>query len=110
MFIMTKAPSPDSERLRSLLDAHRLEIDALLNEYQARNPRLFGSVARGEAHADSYLDLLVELDPQDGNILWRAAGLMEGLRELLGMRVDLFCPELMKRKVCESALRDAIAL
>ncbi|MGD9509062.1 MAG: nucleotidyltransferase family protein [Geminicoccaceae bacterium] len=49
---------------------------------------LFGSVARGEARADSDVDLLVELD-QDTKLGFRVVGLQDDLRRLLGREVGL---------------------
>ncbi len=64
--------TPESLALRGLVEARREEFEALLVKYAATRPRLFGSVARGTAHEDSDIDILVEMDPSDGNILMRA--------------------------------------
>ncbi|HEX7069960.1 MAG TPA: nucleotidyltransferase domain-containing protein [Rhodothermales bacterium] len=45
----------------------------LLDRYGATNPRLFGSVARGTAHAGADIDILVEMDPSGGNLLMRVS-------------------------------------
>lgn len=66
---------------RSEQDDLNARIDALLARYGARNPQVFGSVARGEASGVSDLDLLVVLDPGGGNPLLRVAGLAEELSE-----------------------------
>lgn len=66
------AATPESLALRELLDAHRDEFHALLSKYAATKPRLFGSVARGTAHRDSDIDIIVDMDPADGNVLMRA--------------------------------------
>lgn len=47
----------------------------LLEKYHATNPRLFGSVARGPAGPESDTDILVDMDPADGNVVMRASGL-----------------------------------
>jgi len=49
-----------SDALRQLLASHRVAVDAVLARYAATSPRLFGSVARGEAGASSDVDLLVD--------------------------------------------------
>jgi len=103
--------SPETLALRELIAAHRDELRALLDRYGAANPRLFGSVARGTARSDSDIDILVEMDPADGNILMRASGLMEETRALFGREdVDVFPVQLLKRPVSASALLDAVAL
>lgn len=105
------AATPETLALRELLDAHRGELDALLTKYGATNPRLFGSVARGEAGPGSDIDILVEMDPADGNLLMRTSGLMEETRQLFGRDdIDVFPAQLLKQPISESALADAVAL
>lgn len=96
--------------LRELIDAHRNELDAVMHRYGAKNPRLFGSVARGDATQDSDIDILVDLDPAEGNILFRAGGLNDEFRRILGRDVDVFSTELLKGEVSATALADAVAL
>lgn len=68
------------------LRRHRDEIRAAVARTGGRNPRVFGSVARGEDSPTSDLDLLVDL----GDVgLFAAAGLAVELSELLGVRVDV---------------------
>jgi uncharacterized protein len=79
----------ESASLRAVIAAHRDAVDTILERYQATNPRLFGSVARGDATPGSDVDLLVDLRPGGGNELLRVAGIAEELSELLGTRVDV---------------------
>lgn len=103
--------NPPSLALRRVIHARRGELEALLAKYKATNPRLFGSVARGDAHEGSDIDILVEMDPADGNLLMRASGLMEETRQLFGRDdIDIFPVQLLKRPISESALADAVAL
>ena len=44
------------------LAKHRDEVLAILARYPVSNPRIFGSVARGEDTEDSDLDLLVDAE------------------------------------------------
>ncbi len=105
------AVTPETLALRELLDAHRGEFQALLTKYGATNPRLFGSVARGEAGPDSDIDILVDLIPREHDSdLFRISGLMEETRRLFGRPVDVFAPQLLKEKVSTSATRDAVPL
>ena len=103
--------TPETLALRELLDAHRDEFQELLNKYGATSPKLFGSVARGTAHAGSDIDILVEMDPADGNLLMRASGLMEETRVLFGRDdIDVVPVQLLKGQVSATAVDDAVAL
>jgi predicted nucleotidyltransferase len=107
----TTVATPETLALRELLDARRDEFRALLAKYVATNPKLFGSIARGTAHEGSDIDILVDMDPADGNLLMRASGLMEETRVLFGRDdIDIFPVQLLKRPISESALADAVAL
>ena len=105
------ASTPETVALRGLIEARDDEFRALLAKYGATRPRLFGSVARGTARAGSDIDILVEMDPADGNVLMRASGLLEEVRTLFGREdIDIFPEQLLKRPVSESAIEDALAL
>lgn len=105
------AATPETLALRELIGVHRGELDALLAKYGATNPRLFGSVARGEAGPDSDIDILVDLIPRENDSdLFRISGLMEETRRLFGRPVDVFAGQLLKEKVSASAIRDAVPL
>lgn len=105
-----KVATQPSLVLRELIDARRSELDAAMHRYGARNPRLFGSVARGDATPDSDIDILVDLPPGEGNILFRAGGLSDEFCRILGRDVDVFSTELLKDEVSAAALADAKAL
>jgi predicted nucleotidyltransferase len=47
----------------TILKAERDEILQICAKYDARNVRIFGSVARGEADEQSDIDFLVDLEP-----------------------------------------------
>lgn len=100
--------TPESLSLRAAIEAHRDDMDLILRRYRAANPRLFGSVARGDATADSDIDLLVDLLPGGGNDLLRVAGVAEELSRLLGSRVDVVAASLLRDEVSSSALVDAV--
>lgn len=102
--------SAEARGLRAALEAQRPAIDALLLAYSATNPRLIGSVARGDARTGSDIDLLVDLVEDRGNALLRVAGLGEELSDLLGVRVDVVSESLLRDAVSETALRDAVEL
>lgn len=100
----------ESASLRAAIAAHRDALDAILERYQAANPRLFGSVARGDATPSSDIDLLVDLMPGGGNELLRVAGIAEELSELLGTRVEVVAASLLRGEVSASALADSVAV
>ena len=70
-----------------LVRQRREEILAVARRRGAHNVRLFGSLARGEGHAGSDVDFLVDFDP--GRSLLDVSGLILDLEELLGVRVDI---------------------
>ena len=78
--------------------------------YGASNPRLFGSVARGDAREDSDVDLLVDLGPGAANDLLRLAGISEELSALLGVKVDVVAAGLLHAEVSATALADVVAV
>lgn len=75
------------------------------------NPRIFGSVARGNAGEQSDVDILVEMSAADGNLLMRASGLMEETRALFERDdIDIFPEQLLRRPIAEAALAEAVPL
>lgn len=101
--------APEALSLCELLDELRGEFQRLLERYGAARPRLFGSVARGSFTPESDIDILVEMDPADGNLLMRASGLMEETRLLFGRDdIDVLPVQLLKWQVLASALADAV--
>lgn len=73
--------------LQELLRDHRVEILELAARNGATNVRVFGSIARGEEHQGSDVDLLVDLDP--GRSLLDQVRLRRALTSLLGVEVDV---------------------
>ena len=100
----------ESVSLRAAIAARRAAVDDILRRYGAVNPRLFGSVARGDATPESDIDLLVDLIPGGGNELLCVAGIAEEWGQVLGLRVDVVTPSLLRGEVSVSALSDAVAL
>lgn len=90
------------------LRAAKQELLRCSAEHGARNLRVFGSVARGEDHADSDVDLLVDLDAGRG--LLDLAELRDALSELIGERVDIATLELLRPEIAESAAAEAVPL
>lgn len=86
----------------------RQQILALAEKYGARNVRVFGSVARGEALPDSDIDFLVELEP--GRSLFDLGGLLYELQALLGVDVDVVTVNGLRARIRDRVLREAIPL
>ncbi|MFC5281393.1 nucleotidyltransferase family protein [Arcanobacterium canis] len=101
----------ESQKRLDLIQSRRSEFDALLKKYAASRPRIFGSVARGTAGIHSDIDILVDMDPADGNLLMRASGLLEETREIFGRDdIDIFPIQLLKEVFSRSALQEAVAV
>lgn len=89
-----------------LLREKRAEILRIAAEHGARDVRVFGSVARGEADPESDVDFLVELEP--GRSLLDLGGLQMELESLLGCRVDVVTSRGLKARIRERVLREAM--
>jgi predicted nucleotidyltransferase len=91
-----------------LIAEKREEILRVAAKYGAVEVRLIGSVARGEARADSDIDLLVKWAPETS--LLDHAGLMLELEELLGRKVDIASDGWLKPGIREGVYREAVPL
>jgi predicted nucleotidyltransferase len=87
------------------LEKHRAEIRRIVSENRSSNPRVFGSVLRGEDTEGSDLDLLIE--PMAGTSLMDLASIEEKLETLMGIRVEVltpgFLPEGFRNRVLNEA-------
>jgi predicted nucleotidyltransferase len=72
---------------KELLRSKREAILNLAAQHGARNIRVFGSAARGDAGPESDLDFLVDME--DGRSLLDLVAFWQDLEELLGRRVDV---------------------
>jgi predicted nucleotidyltransferase len=92
----------------TLLDTHRAEILAVAARHGARNLRVFGSVARGDARPDSDIDILVDMEP--GRSLFDLGGLLIDLQTLLGVDVDVVTEAGLRPRIRAEVLREAVPL
>jgi predicted nucleotidyltransferase len=76
-----------SMRIDEVLRGKREEIRQIATEHGARNVRIFGSIARGEAKSTSDVDVLIELEP--GRTLLDIVAIKQDLEDLLGRKVDV---------------------
>ena len=90
-------------RVRSLEDIRRLrpQIMELARQCRAHKVSVFGSLVRGEMHADSDIDFLVDFDEEYS--LLDHARLSVGLEHLLGCKVDV-----VPRRALRPFLRDTV--
>jgi uncharacterized protein len=70
--------------------------------------RLFGSVARNDAHFGSDVDLLADFDASTRITLVKLGHLQAQLSDLLGTQVDLSSSALLKDAVRLRALHEAV--
>ena len=90
------------------LDANREEILRICRKHGARNIRVFGSFARGEAGPGSDVDFLVDVGPEH-SAFFHGVLLMD-LEELLGRQVDIVEPGGLHWYVRDRALEEAVSL
>jgi predicted nucleotidyltransferase len=93
---------------KELLRAKREDILRLCAQYGARNVRVFGSVARGEADSRSDVDFLVYMEP--GRSLFDLGGLQYELEQLLGCPVDVMTERSLKARIRDRILQEAVPL
>jgi len=94
--------------VRELLESKREEILRIAAKHGARNVRIFGSVARGEADDASDVDFLVEFEPTVS--LFDHASLLVDLEDLLGRKVDVASVRGLKERIRDRVLREAVPL
>ena len=92
-----------SAGIDELLSAIRRELPTLRRMGVVRIG-VFGSRARGDAHADSDVDLLVELQP--GRDLVDLVMVKQHLEETLGLQVDVTTPSGLLREDREAIMGD----
>jgi hypothetical protein len=87
----------------------RLRADrAALDRFGVRSIALFGSVARGDAGADSDVDILVDYQPDARPDLFEFIDLKDHLEGLVGRRVDLVTPAALHPRLRNRILTEAV--
>lgn len=95
---------PIAQRLRH----QRRRIFEIARKRGIEKVKVFGSVARGEADAGSDLDLLVEL--RSGSTLVDLAGFRREVIDQLGIPVDVATPDMLKDRLRDEVLQEALPL
>ena len=90
------------------LIAHRITIRDTVHRCRAANPRVFGSVMRGDDRDGIDLDLLVDALP--GATLFDLGELQVELEALLGVRVDILTPGDLPASMRQRVLAEAAPL
>ena len=80
----------------------------ICSKHGARNIRVFGSFARGEAGPNSDVDLLVDVEPVHTS--WFPGCLLVDLEEYLGRNVDIVEPEGLHWYIRDRILKEAVPL
>lgn len=91
-----------------ILADKRDEILRLAELHGARNVRVFGSVARGEADQESDIDILVHME--DGRSYFDLVDLWDSLQELLGRHVDIIDDDGLSPYLKDRILAEAVPI
>ncbi len=94
--------------LDPLLQHRRAEILRLAEKHGARNVRVFGSMARGEATSESDVDLLVDAGPEHSSFF--PAGLVLDLQDLLDREVQVLTEKALHWYIRDRVLKEAVPL
>jgi uncharacterized protein len=90
------------------LSLHRNRIRQITLAHRVTNPRVFGSVARGEDTEGSDLDILV--DPTHQTSLFDIGAIRVELLNLLGVEVDVVTPNALPAKFRAQVISEAVAV
>jgi predicted nucleotidyltransferase len=88
-----------------VLSAHRSDIRRVVESHRALNPRIFGSVALGQDHEGSDLDILI--DPTPDTTLMDIGAIRHELIKMLNIPVDVLTPNALPEKFRASVLANA---
>lgn len=94
--------------LRQLVEARREEIKAIVARHHGQSVALFGSAARGDEHAGSDLDFLVEFEP--GTRPFELLLLGAALERVLGVPVDVGTRRSLRAGLRDKVLAEAVPL
>jgi predicted nucleotidyltransferase len=99
---------PTLSDIRDDIDLQHESVWRIFRAYKVRRAAIFGSVARGEATADSDVDLLVDFEKEAD--LLDQAGLKLELEELLKRKVHVVTPASLSKYIRDAVLNEAVYL
>jgi predicted nucleotidyltransferase len=92
-------------RPSAALELYREDIRRIVLENRSTNPRVFGSILRGEDDESSDLDLLI--DPTPDTSLMDLAHIQNSLEDLLGISVDVLTPKFLPESYRSRVISEA---
>ena len=100
----------DTSTIRTLDDIRRLrpQIMELARQYRGKQVSVFGSLVRGEMHADSDIDFLVDFESDFR--LTDLIRLTQRLEELIGRKVDVVPRQALRKELEAYVLSELQAL
>lgn len=84
------------------------EKDEIRKQFKAQIKGVFGSYARGDYHADSDLDILVDFDV--GANLFDLVGIQQFLEDNLGCKVDVVSRRALREEIRDTVLNEMVSL
>ncbi len=90
------------------LERYRHDIRLVIQANRAGNPRVFGSVSRGEDNDESDLDILI--DPSEETSLFDIGAMQAELAELLGVKVDIHTPNSLPESFRNEVISQALPI
>ncbi|MCJ2109092.1 nucleotidyltransferase domain-containing protein [Methylobacterium sp. E-041] len=94
----------DRDAAIDILRAHEPELQRL----GVRHAAVFGSVARGENHAGSDLDVMIEIDEAAVRDVFDYVGVIHFIGDLFPISVDVSNRKMLKAHVKPEAEREAV--
>lgn len=91
--------------IEQVLREERDQILKIVARHGAKNVRVFGSVVRGEATAQSDIDLLIDLGEKLSP--WFPVGLIHDLEALLNHKVDVVTEQTLHSFIRDRVLQEA---
>jgi predicted nucleotidyltransferase len=107
LMLERRSPTQPGGPISAALREHRGELRRALASLGVRQPRVFGSVVRGEDGPDSDLDLLVEL-PRRSYVLLEEV--RDAAKAVLHVSVNVSTPELRRDEIQDLVVDQAVPL